>query len=197
MLERALQKLLEDESHTILLQLTLSLKWLVAPCSNSSLARSFIANLITNLKECLKCKYSKNVGKVPQIERNGYLFSGIISLQWHDYWELIKEHFIVLPTSSNAEVAVETLSREEENAFHYTAGYVIRALHKRATSNPESKELTLCLLEMLDDQYSDNEKDYGAWMKLIDREGLKHVNNYVHSVFVSMERSLRQGRYDL
>lgn len=30
-------------------------------------------------------------------------------------------------------------------------------------------------MEMLDDQYSDNEKDYGAWMKLIDREGLKHV----------------------
>ena len=77
------------------------------------------------------------------------------------------------------------------NALRYAAGYIPRALQKKLqkSAHPLKEELQLCLLDLQDDG---KEEDGTAeeWLNLIDRGGIKHVNEGT-SIDSSMEFELR------
>ena len=85
------------------------------------------------------------------------------------------------------------LSYEDKNAVRYAAGYVPRALAKklRKSAHPLKEELTLCLFELVDDA-DDSHDESQDWVNMIDRGGLKHVNNTTYMVFASMELVVRR-----
>ena len=86
------------------------------------------------------------------------------------------------------------LSYEDKNAVRYAAGYVPRALAKklRKSAHPLKEELTLCLFELVDDDGDDSHDESQDWVNMIDRGGLKHVNNTTYMVFASMELVVRR-----
>ena len=109
---------------------------------------------------------------------------------------IMKEKFPVSPTEEET-TAVDTLTYE---GLRYTAGAAIRALLKKLTKHPDSKELVLCLNEMVEgdkgahpirNACADNsdvlytfiggECDCASkeWLHAIDRGGLKHVTDDV------------------
>ena len=56
---------------------------------------------------------------------------------------IMKEKFPVYLIEETT--AVDALTYEEKNGLRYTAGTAIRALLKKLTKHPDSKELALCL----------------------------------------------------
>ena len=125
---------------------------------------------------------------------------------------IMKEKFPVSPTEEET-TAVDTLTYEEKNGLRYTAGAAIRALLKKLTKHPDdSKELVLCLNEMVEgdkgahpirNACADNsdilytfigECDCASkeWLHAIDRGGLKHVTDDVFMFFFTMELELRK-----
>ena len=105
--------------------------------------------------------------------------------------EMIKQQYpIERVRNTESEVFLTT---DEMNALRYAAGYVPRALRGklRKSANPLKDELTLCLLDLLDD--GDEEHDGSCnWIQMIDRGGLTHVNNVTYNAFLSMELELRR-----
>ena len=111
---------------------------------------------------------------------------------------IMKEKFPISPTEEET-TAVDTLTYEEKNGLRYTAGAAIRALLKKLTKHTDSKELVLCLNEMVEgdkgahpirNACADNsdvlytfigECDCASkeWLHAIDRSGLKHVTDDV------------------
>ena len=105
--------------------------------------------------------------------------------------EMIKQQYPIEKTQSTTSEV--TLTRDEVNALRYAAGYVPRALRQKLhkSAHPLKDELTLCLLDLLDD--GDEEHDSSCdWIQLIDRGGLTHVNNVTYDAFLSMELELRK-----
>ena len=109
------------------------------------------------------------------------------------FGDKVREKFPV--TAEQAKQSEEPpLSYEEMNALRYAAGYVPRHLKKRLTksAHPMKDELTLCLLDLLQDEKEDNIFDSSDWINIVDRGGLKHVNNATYHVFLGMELEIRR-----
>ena len=84
------------------------------------------------------------------------------------------------------------ITTQEMNALRYAAGYIPRALQKklRRSTHPLKEELQLCLLDLL----NDGEEEEGTaeeWLNLIDRGGLKHINEGTFQAMLAMEVELR------
>ena len=58
------------------------------------------------------------------------------------------------------------------------------------SAHPLKGELVLCLAEL--NEEDENEDESEAWMNMIDRGGLKHVDNLTYTLFATMELVLRQ-----
>ena len=55
------------------------------------------------------------------------------------------------------------------------------------------EELTLCLLDLLQDGEEEDDADCSAeWVKAVDRGGLSHVNNAAYCAFLAMALELRK-----
>ena len=104
---------------------------------------------------------------------------------------LIKVRFVV--DESPATVCTQGFSYEEENALRYASGYIPRALRRKLerSSHHLKVELILCLLDLTEDQeeLSDRSED---WTSLIDRGGLKHVNDDTYRVMLAIETCVRK-----
>ena len=86
-----------------------------------------------------------------------------------------------------------SITTQELNALRYAAGYIPRALLKKLkkSAHPLKDELQLCLLDLLDD--GDEEGGTAEeWVNLIDRGGLKCINESTFQVMVAMELELRK-----
>lgn len=97
------------------------------------------------------------------------------------------------PVEQRAPIAREpSLSYDEKNALRYAAGFVPLSLRKKLerSAHPLKEELILCLRDMTED---DNTPDCSEdWTNLIDRGGLKHVNNVMYMLMATMEIEVRQ-----
>jgi hypothetical protein len=98
-----------------------------------------------------------------------------------------------LPARITAAVEDKPLTEEELKALRYTAGFVPHSLLKKVSksSHPKKKELCLCLREMLDDS-EDEASISQQWVVIMDRGGLKNINNKTFHFFVELEESFRR-----
>ena len=97
---------------------------------------------------------------------------------------MIKEEF---PINMESESPTNPLTSEEEKALRYVAGYVCRYIHDKLQSdgNPSMiNSLKAMTLGDIDD-------DSDAWLTLVDRGGLWHINDKVYAVFSIMEGHIR------
>lgn len=85
------------------------------------------------------------------------------------------------------------LTEEELKALRYTAGFIPHSLLKKMSksAHPQKKELCLCLRELLDDS-KDEATLSQQWVTLMDRGGLKTINNKTFNFFVVLEESFRK-----
>jgi hypothetical protein len=107
------------------------------------------------------------------------------------FQKLIKIRY---PISESPESKVtENLTREEENALRYVAGYVVRKVRSKLKrlSTPNKDEMILCLAEMYGDEW-DEEMGTEDWTNLIDRGGLWHVNDQAYNLFYAIEEEVRK-----
>ncbi len=112
----------------------------------------------------------------------------------HVFKELLKATYpLVEPAASSATPSQSMpLTYEEVNALRYAAGWVPRALKKKLSksTHPLSKDLKLCLLDLLDDG-DEETNDTKAWVDLVNRGGLTRVNDLTFEVFLAMEQEVR------
>ena len=108
--------------------------------------------------------------------------------------EMIKRQYPIEPKQSA--VKEVSLTYEEANALRYSAGYIPRTLVKKLkkSAHPLHEELSLCLLDLVDDGDDDNQSQ--DWIKTIDRGGLIHVNNMMYQLCVALELALRRHLCD-
>lgn len=107
----------------------------------------------------------------------------------HVFEELIKTSFpLVEPAASSDTPSQSSLTHKEQNAVCYAAGWVPRALKKKLSKSTHhlSKDLKLCLLDLLDDG-DEEANDTKAWVDLVNRGGLRRVNDLTFEVFLAME----------
>lgn len=86
-----------------------------------------------------------------------------------------------------------SITTQEMNTLRYAAGYIPRALQKKLkkSAHPLKDELQLCLLDLL----NDGEEEEGTaekWLNLVDRGGLKHINESTFQAVLAMELELRR-----
>ena len=96
------------------------------------------------------------------------------------------------------EEQVVELTRAEENALRYAAGYVCKQVSKKlkSSTDPSKQELFLCMEMLRRDSAVDSEcetsEDSSLWMDIIDRGGLWHIKDDVFPVFYAMEEEVRR-----
>ena len=83
------------------------------------------------------------------------------------------------------------MTREEENALRYVAGYTCRKVcNKIQSSSLENKDdLIICVNDMCGREV--NEEGTEDWLNAIDRGGLWHVNDQTYSLFYTLEYLVR------
>ena len=83
------------------------------------------------------------------------------------------------------------LTREEENALRYVAGYVCRRVQKKIdkTSHTQKEDMMLLMLEFYGDSLDEDESE--EWTNQIDRGGLWHVNSDTYILFTIIEHVIR------
>ena len=89
------------------------------------------------------------------------------------------------------EDGTEPMTRIEECALRYAAGYVCKHLvetFKRSSCTSSRDKLIWCL-EV--DGKSEPDNDSTAWIESIDRGGLWHISGGVYPVFYTMEEETR------
>ena len=95
------------------------------------------------------------------------------------------------------ECDIEPLTRIEENALRYAAGYVCknvaRKLKKSSLSIKEKEDIIHCMDQLKDDGQSETQCDSSIWIDAIDRGGLWRVNDTVFPVFYAMEEDVRRN----
>ena len=98
-----------------------------------------------------------------------------------------------LPASVMVPKEDKPLTEEELKALRYTAGFVPHSLLKKLSksTHPKKKELCLCLREMLDDS-EDEASISQQWVIIMDRGGLKNINNKTFNFFIALEESFRR-----
>ena len=98
-----------------------------------------------------------------------------------------------LPSSSTIPTEEKPLTEVELKAIRYTAGFVPHSLLRKMSksTHPKKKELCLCLREMLDES-EDEVTISQQWVTIMDRGGLKTINNRTFNFFVAMDKSYRR-----
>ena len=76
----------------------------------------------------------------------------------------------------------------------YSVGYVPRSLKKKLYRSSQChKDILIFLLkDLLDERYDDDNDDSTDWINLIDKGGLKRVNNDTYQLFVALEMQLHK-----
>ena len=79
----------------------------------------------------------------------------------------------------------------EENALRYVAGYVLKRLKlKIEKSSIKSKDcMLLCISELTGERMDGRLSE--VWTNLIDRGGLRHINDDTYDCFYQMECVIR------
>ena len=83
----------------------------------------------------------------------------------------------------------EPLSYQERNVLRYAAGYIPRNLHKKIghSKRTNSKQLGLCLMDMIEEDGMGKEDESEDWLALVDRGGLQHVNTRTYKFMCAVE----------
>ena len=103
-----------------------------------------------------------------------------------------------VPETEMESTEIASLSKEEENALRYAAGFIPRALRKKLerSSHPLKEEFIICLMELcMEDEVSDdtNFVTYTTeWISRINRGGLYEVNNMTYLLFREVELEFRR-----
>lgn len=86
-----------------------------------------------------------------------------------------------------------SITTQEMNTLRYAAGYIPRALQKKLkkSAHPLKDELQLCLLDLLNDG-EEVEGTAEERLNLVDRGGLKHINESTFQAVLAMELELRR-----
>lgn len=92
------------------------------------------------------------------------------------------------------EKPVVELTRAEENALRYAAGYVCKQVSKKLKSSADvsKQNLFLCMEMLQRDSECETNEDSSLWMDTIDRGGLWHIKDDVYPVFYAMEEEVRR-----
>ena len=125
-----------------------------------------------------------------------------VQLKAHDiFWQLLLEkklfsRFVGSTTDTQTHTSGNrNLNSIEENAIHYTSGYVVKKLiskYSRTTAGPNAATYLL-LLKQMGSKLSESRSSVSCcseWTKLVDRGGLFHVNNSVYDLFVYLEMTV-------
>ena len=124
-----------------------------------------------------------------------------LGLNAHDiFWQLLLENQFLkqvinsLKLTSHPTTASGSreLTHVEENAVRYTAGYIIRKLHKKYSRQKSQEEIecSRALKEMAGKISTcpvTSEHHSREWTVLVDRGGLYHVSDMVYYLFVVLE----------
>ena len=189
-------------------------KWIEQPENNAETKR-LEENLMKSIESCFTYK-----GKIPKKQREKmwsayhtlHTSANYLSL-WKNFCktvgaegspifcQYIGDHVLKelaklkYPISTNITIETEeaALTYEERNGLRYAAGYVPRSLKKKLyRSSHQHKEVLISLLRNLLDERNDDFDDSTDWISLIDRGGLKRVNNDTYQLFVALETQLRK-----
>lgn len=102
--------------------------------------------------------------------------------------QLFKQEFCSSCGASNTEL--QPLTKEEENALRYVAGYICRKVKDKVESSKASgrDDMLLCLSSLSGDDLEGEEEEVGEeWTNMIDRGGLQHVHYDKYTLFYLME----------
>ena len=108
-----------------------------------------------------------------------YVFNSLLKLRYPATRGATEDH------------AVETLSREEENALRYVCGYVIRKVGIALNQESDNCEIDDCLRCLYGDEMVD--KGTEDWTNAVDRGGLWHINDEAYTFFYSIELHVRKA----
>ena len=97
-----------------------------------------------------------------------------------------------MPSHPTTASGSRELTHVEENAVRYTAGYIIRKLHKKYSRQKSQEEIecSKALKEMAGKISTcpvTSEHHSREWTVLVDRGGLYHVSDMVYYLFVVLE----------
>ena len=111
------------------------------------------------------------------------------------FTDLVHQHFPIVVAESTSDHEAKVLSYEEKNALRYVAGYIPHHLTQKLakSAHPLKEELTLCLMDLLQEGEVEVDADHSSeWVKIVDRGGLKHANNAAYDALVAMELVIRK-----
>ena len=96
-------------------------------------------------------------------------------------------------TPEEQTVELRELTETEANIIRYVAGYICRHLQRKFEheNHPLKKDLILNLTSMVKFNSDDASGPCEDWLDLMDRGGLWHVRETVHSFFVSLEQEVQ------
>ena len=86
------------------------------------------------------------------------------------------------------------ITKDEENALRYIAGYVCRKVQAKlvsADSLQHKEEMILFMTELSGDEWNE-ERGSEEWVNAIDRGGLWHVNDETYNIFCLIEEDIRK-----
>ena len=91
------------------------------------------------------------------------------------------------------EESTEPITRIEECALRYAAGYVCKHFVEKfkKSSHPSRDKLIWCLRRLEVEGESEPDNDSTAWIESVDRGGLWHINGSVYPVFYALEEETR------
>lgn len=103
--------------------------------------------------------------------------------------ELVKEKHRV---SETLEDQASPITKEDENALRYVAGYVCRKVQTKLKSSslPCKDDMILFISELSGDEW-DETQGTEEWTNAIDRGGLWHIKDNTYTLFYLMEEEIR------
>ncbi len=110
--------------------------------------------------------------------------------------EVIKGRFILPNSRSQAgqPSISNSITKLEENAIRYVAGYVCRKVQDyfRSSKHPQKEDMILFISDFSGGHEVDETKGTEEWTNAIDRGGVWHVNDDTYTMFYFMEEESRQ-----
>ena len=191
---------------------TTLLKWITEHPSEFSL---FSTQLVSNLKSCFQASNSRSM-RVKSESIWGHYHVMRTSAAHKELWKRALESSgcSLLPTfyqyvtnevfkqlfkqefsfsSAALDTELQPITKEEENALRYVAGYICRKVRDKVESSKVSgrDDMLLCLSSLSGDD--DEEEEVGdEWTNMIDRGGLLHVNYDTYTLFYLIEEHVRK-----
>ena len=108
---------------------------------------------------------------------------------------LLKVRYPVTQTEASSTSSI-SLTREEDNALRYAAGYIPFALRQKLqrSQHPLKEDFIICLTEFCDEaiECTDLSTYSAQWVKEVNRGGLKEVNDMVYLLCREIELEVRK-----